>query len=127
MVRAGLRNPRSIKVSVSTTDGAKQRTPAELENLFIWVAEENKLEMLVALLLRPGKAKGKTIVFTLTCGMVDYLSRVVPGLPQLKGFEVLGLHGQMVQKRRDKTLERFQVRKQALDEIIESAGQHHLL
>lgn len=80
LVRAGLRNPRSITVSVATTDGSKQRTPAELENLYMFVKEQDKLTTLVALLRRPDARQGKTIVFTLTCGMVDYLARVSPTL-----------------------------------------------
>ena len=34
--------------------------------------------------------------------------QVMVQLPQLKGIQVMGLHGQMVQKKRDKTLERFE-------------------
>ena len=49
-------------------------------SLQLRVNEANKLPTLVALLVQQaalGGTGGKTIVFTLTCGMVDYLARVI--------------------------------------------------
>jgi superfamily II DNA/RNA helicase len=49
----------------------------------------------------------KVMVFFSTCWTVDYLARVLPRLPACADLEILGLHGKLEQKKRDKALRAF--------------------
>jgi ATP-dependent RNA helicase DDX55/SPB4 len=52
------------------------------------------------------------IIFFLTCACVEYYSAVLKELkPPCKGYEYESLHGKLVQKRREKAMERFRQRK----------------
>ncbi|PRW20643.1 DEAD-box ATP-dependent RNA helicase 18 [Chlorella sorokiniana] len=49
----------------------------------------------------------KTIVYFLTCACVDFVSAVLPRLPQCKMLSVKALHGKMKQAARAATLSSF--------------------
>jgi len=106
LARAGLRNPRQIKVTVQ---GAKsqgvQATPATLTNSYIVCDESRKMLELVKFLEE--HAESKIMLYVLTCAFVDYFSRLLPLVPRLKDIHFDSLHGKMVQKRRSKTYETF--------------------
>lgn len=110
MKRAGVRNPVYIDVSVSSsredsTDrqkgGSGTITPSTLTNYYIVTTLEEKLSRLVAFL--QDHSKEKIIVFFLTCACVQFYGQAL----QEYGIDVELLHGKLVQKRREKAMERF--------------------
>jgi len=84
-----------------------QATPSTLTNYYVVTPLEEKLSRLVAFLRQ--HAQEKTIVFFLTCACVDFfgtaLQQVMKDDENRINIELL--HGKMVQKRREKTMERF--------------------
>lgn len=124
MVRAGLRNPVWIDVAVTSKQNKKaseregstaltgsragvssqqQATPTSLTNYYIVTALDEKLSRLAAFL--QDHRDEKMIVFFLTCACVDFYGNVLQQLLPDNNIELL--HGKMVQKRREKTMERF--------------------
>jgi ATP-dependent RNA helicase DDX55/SPB4 len=110
MRNVGMRNPVWIDVTVASKSSEKpeeaavnQATPSSLTNYYVVTTLDEKLSRLVAFLRQ--HADEKVIVFFLTCASVDFfgtaLQQVVPEI----SLEML--HGKMVQKRREKTMERF--------------------
>lgn len=111
LVRAGLRNPARIDVQLKLKDGAQaQLTPLSLRNRFRVVPSEQRLDELVHVLT--GEPERHTIVFVLTCAMVEYLGSVLPNLAAVRqaGIQVQPLHGRMKQSRRNKEFAAFRDR-----------------
>jgi ATP-dependent RNA helicase DDX55/SPB4 len=121
MVRVGMRNPIWVDVAVASRCGAKsnvpdpsagqmvdkpqQRTPVTLSNFYLTTHLDEKLSRLVAF-LQDHKGE-KTVLFFLTCASVEFFGRALQHLLSEDGPSVELLHGKLVQKRREKTLERF--------------------
>ena len=135
MKMMGMRNPVWIDVTVTTggnqedddgddkTEGASkegetiknkkpssavvQATPSTLTNYYIVTPLEEKLSRLVAFLRQ--HAQEKIIVFFLTCACVDFFGTALQQVMKEDedGIDIEMLHGKMVQKRREKTMERF--------------------
>jgi ATP-dependent RNA helicase DDX55/SPB4 len=120
MKRSGMRNPVWIDVSVAckqksddsmdvTTEtktpvtSKSQATPSSLTNYFLVTPMEEKLSRLAAFL--KSHPNEKMIVFFLTCACVDFYGTALQTLLPDQYVELL--HGKMVQKRREKSMERF--------------------
>jgi ATP-dependent RNA helicase DDX55/SPB4 len=130
MVRVGMRNPVWVDVSVvaNRLDGAyrgsgegsatnrgkricKQRTPTTLSNYYLTTRIDEKLSRLLAFL--QDHKREKIIVFFLTCACVEFFGGALQHLLGEGGPLIELLHGKLVQKRREKTLERFHSRRHA--------------
>jgi ATP-dependent RNA helicase DDX55/SPB4 len=115
MGRAGLRNPVWIDVAVRSKtsnnengeqSGAKQQaTPSSLTNYYLIASLDEKLSRLALFLQQ--HVDEKIIVFFLTCASVEFYGSVLQQL--LPNCTIESLHGKMVQKRREKTMERYRV------------------
>ena len=116
MQKAGMRNPVWIDVAVTSTseDTSKiveakkkkqqsQATPSTLTNYYLVTPLDQKVSRLAAFLLQ--HKNEKIIVFFLTCACVDFYGSALAQL--LPDCNIEMLHGKMVQKRREKTMERF--------------------
>lgn len=106
MGRAGLRNPVWIDVAVTTNVAetrTSQATPTSLTNYFLVCPLDEKLSRLAAFL--QDHSTEKIIVFCLTCACVDFYGNALKHL--LPSLSIEPLHGKMVQKRREKSMERF--------------------
>lgn len=126
-VKSGMRNPVVVDVSVSAKqlkssenneseqqlakkDRSQQATPSSLTNYYIICPLDEKLSRLLSFLRQ--HSQEKVIIFFLTCACVEYYSAVLKELkPPCKGYEYESLHGKLVQKRREKAMERFRQRK----------------
>ena len=134
-VKSGMRNPVVVDVAIHTMhnnmeedrrleDAAaimttskqqqqlqqqQQATPSTLTNYYIVCPLDEKLSRLFSFLHQ--HSSEKVIIFFLTCACVEYYSAVLKELkPPCKGYEFEALHGKLVQKRREKTMERFRER-----------------
>jgi len=120
MKRMGMRNPVWIDVAVasksdnSTMESSssssstkvrqkQQATPSSLTNYYVVTRLDEKLSRLAAFLQQ--HSQEKMIVFFLTCASVDFFGSAFQKLFPNLSIELL--HGKMVQKRREKTMERF--------------------
>ena len=125
MLRAGMRNPVWVNVAIasqpqqhlaadksSLADTLKeekpkkaqeQATPSSLSNYYIVTPLQEKLSRLVAFL--SSHREDKIIVFFLTCACVEFYGAALQKLLEPQYIEML--HGKMVQKRREKAMERF--------------------
>lgn len=117
-VKSGMRNPVVVDVAVSAiqkkeaanSKDKQQATPSTLTNYYIISPLDEKLSRLLAFLHQ--HSNEKIIVFFLTCACVEYYSAVLKELDlPCTGFEYEALHGKLVQKRREKAMERFRERK----------------
>lgn len=119
-VKSGMRNPVVVDVAVGavvskTESGRKnnqeqshrqQATPSTLTNYYIVCPLDEKLSRLLAFLRQ--HSDEKIIIFFLTCACVEYYSAVLKELNVVNNnFEYEALHGKLVQKRREKAMERF--------------------
>lgn len=117
-----------ISSTKKTTTKKYQATPLSLQNYYIVTKMDEKVSRLAAFLYDHATVKNeKIIVFFLTCACVDYYGTIFQHLfqpPSLKHKQnqvssqnndndkhiiVEMLHGKMVQKRREKTMERFRM------------------
>lgn len=126
LTRTGMRNPVWIDVAVasatehkepentgalSTSKTSKQipgqqATPSSLTNYYLVTLLDEKLSRL-AVFLREHRYE-KVIVFFLTCACVDFYGNTLKQiLSKEDDMTIELLHGKMVQKRREKTMERF--------------------
>jgi ATP-dependent RNA helicase DDX55/SPB4 len=134
MKRSGMRNPVWIDVAVASkqkTDGAmkteeadvtterkapvtsrSQATPSSLTNYYLVTTMEEKLSRLAAFLT--SHPNEKMIVFFLTCACVDFYGTALQKI--LPDHYVEMLHGKMVQKRREKAMERYRACRDKNDE-----------
>lgn len=136
--RAGLRNPVMVDVTVArsynveesvlsdkqsaefkananvtpatkfrhSTEEQQQATPSSLTNHYLVTSLDTKLSRLISFL--SSHPNEKCIVFFLTCACVEFYGLALQHLlPQ--DYYLESLHGKMVQKRREKTMERFRV------------------
>jgi ATP-dependent RNA helicase DDX55/SPB4 len=122
MKRSGMRNPVWIDVAVASkqkTDDAtsddviserkvpkaskSQATPSSLTNYYLVTTMEEKLSRLAAFMT--SHPNEKMIVFFLTCACVDFYGTALQKI--LPDHYVEMLHGKMVQKRREKAMERY--------------------
>ena len=126
-VKSGMRNPVVVDVAVSPKqlkssskneslqhlakkDDSRQATPSSLTNYYIISPLDEKLSRLLSFLSQ--HSQEKVIIFFLTCACVEYYSAVLKELKApCKGYEYEALHGKLVQKRREKAMERFRQRK----------------
>lgn len=97
-LRAGLRNP----VMVCVKEKRNQNTPKLLENFYMIVEPEQKLNCLVKFI--ENRDIKKAMIFLPTCACVEYWMEVFPIL--LKSKKILAIHGKMKQKR-TKILNKF--------------------
>lgn len=100
LIRAGLRNPVLVSVSVK----AQHSTPEELHNYYLISKNNNKLASLVTFF--ECKNIQKALLFLPTCATVDYWSGVFPTIFGKFSVPILSIHGKMKEKRK-KVLERF--------------------
>jgi ATP-dependent RNA helicase DDX55/SPB4 len=134
MHRIGMRNPVWIDVTIvasqhgaTVTDGKAddeistkqsrssqkyQATPSTLLNYYVVAKFDEKLSRLAVFLQQ--HANEKIIVFFLTCACVDFFGNAFQKIFPVSTDESPGgaitiemLHGKMVQKRRERTMERF--------------------
>ncbi|XP_041347387.1 ATP-dependent RNA helicase DDX55-like isoform X2 [Gigantopelta aegis] len=103
LIRAGLRNPLRITVKEKMSSKTPvQRTPASLENFYMIVNANDKLNQLIHF-LRQHK-KEKVMIFFSTCACVDYFTKAIQQL--MKKQQVLCIHGKM-KKKRNKIFAKF--------------------
>jgi ATP-dependent RNA helicase DDX55/SPB4 len=121
----GVRNPVWIDVTIVSGETARsstesvssraplaksaksQATPSSLTNYYIVTSLDEKLSRLVVFLRQ--HRNEKIIAFFLTCSCVDFFGTALQTLfpPSESNITIDMLHGKMVQKRREKTMERF--------------------
>ena len=131
-VKSGMRNPVVVDVAInavnhsSSTNGGssnnkneegtivksskqQQATPSSLTNYYIISPLDEKLSRLVSFLTQ--HSNEKVIIFFITCACVEYYSTILQQIKlPCKGYVYEALHGKLVQKRREKTMERFRQR-----------------
>lgn len=131
-VKSGMRNPVVVDVAInavnhsSSTNGGssnnkneegtivksskqQQATPSSLTNYYILSPLDEKLSRLVSFLTQ--HSNEKVIIFFITCACVEYYSTILQQIKlPCKGYVYEALHGKLVQKRREKTMERFRQR-----------------
>ena len=131
-VKSGMRNPVVVDVAInavnhsSSTNGGssnnkneegtivksskqQQATPSSLTNYYILSPLDEKLSRLVSFLTQ--HSNEKVIIFFITCACVEYYSTILQQIKlPCKGYVYEALHGMLVQKRREKTMERFRQR-----------------
>lgn len=90
-MRAGLRNP----VLVNVREKANQSTPKLLQNFYMIVEPEQKLNFLLQFI--ESRDIRKAMLFLPTCACVEYWSEALPSL--LPATTVLSIHGKMKKKR----------------------------
>jgi len=111
MARAGMRNPVWVNVAIASSSSSSssekealptsQATPSSLSNYYCVTPMDEKLSRLVSFL--SSHQDEKIICFFLTCACVEFYGGALQKL--LPDIELL--HGKMVQKRREKAMERF--------------------
>ncbi|XP_050411430.2 ATP-dependent RNA helicase DDX55 [Patella vulgata] len=97
LIRAGLRNPLriTVKEKKSTESQLIPKTPALLENFFMIVDADEKLNQLIHFLRK--HKKEKIMVFFSSCAAVDYFKKIIELL--VKNSNVLHIHGKLKHKR----------------------------
>jgi ATP-dependent RNA helicase DDX55/SPB4 len=121
--RAGMRNPVLVNVQVAvkqeaskasdSNDAKKSKppqggntyTPTSLTNYVLVTKLEEKMSRLVAFL--HSHRQEKIIVFFLTCASVDFFGNASQLVLKDHDVYIELLHGKLVQKRREKAMERF--------------------
>lgn len=99
LMRAGLRNP----VIVNVKEKANQSTPKLLQNYYMIVPPEQKLNCLLKFI--DDRQIEKAMLFLPTCACVEYWSEVLAHL-MTASTTVLAIHGKM-KKKRVKILDKF--------------------
>lgn len=97
-LRAGLRNP----VMVNVKEKANLSTPKLLENFYMVVESDQKLNFMLRFI--ESREIKKAMFFLPTCACVEYWSEILPDL--LETTKILSIHGKMKQKR-TKILKKF--------------------
>jgi ATP-dependent RNA helicase DDX55/SPB4 len=126
--RAGMRNPVLINVQVAARDvdessskslpgqesssstkpkikDSNTYTPTTLTNYYLVTRLEEKISRLAAFLT--SHRDEKIIVFFLTCACVDFYGTTLQDILKKEKVYIELLHGKLVQKRREKAMERF--------------------
>lgn len=104
LMRAGLRNP----VVVTVKEKANQNTPKLLQNYYMVVDPDMKLNCLLKFIEKQDVQKA--MLFFPTCACVEYWGDVLPHLIDTK---ILAIHGKM-KKKRGKILDKFR----ELDKVL---------
>ena len=119
LLRAGLRNPVNVNVAVqdkaksqSVEEVTKSATPVTLTNYYSICTLTTKLNHLVHFLRKHLAMGQKCICFFLSCAHVEFYHLVLMHIlnknrKEDKKYYIEALHGKKVQKRREKTMERF--------------------
>ena len=133
LVRAGMRNPVLVNVQVaahsqddqeqdgkngSTTNNSNDKksrnsnsyTPTSLTNYYMVTKLEEKMSRVVQFI--KSHRKEKMIVFFLTCACVEFYGGALQEALTDEGVYIETLHGKLVQKRREKAMERFREAKE---------------
>ncbi|CAB9499959.1 dependent rRNA helicase [Seminavis robusta] len=112
VTRAGLRNPVWVNVAVTAANSDEQQkkqeqaTPASLTNYYLVAPMEEQLSRLTAFL--KSHRDEKIIVFFMTCACVEFYGAALQKLLMEEEQQYVELlHGKLVQKRREKAMERF--------------------
>lgn len=111
LVRAGMRNPVAVRVQVNSKlkKGETQKTPQKLENRYLQLPFDEKLQHLVNLLIAKIEHLGKWIIYGLTCAVVDYLYKVLSNIPHLQKIKFFSLHSKAPAHIRTRIHEEFKV------------------
>uniref|UniRef100_T1JNC1 ATP-dependent RNA helicase n=1 Tax=Strigamia maritima TaxID=126957 RepID=T1JNC1_STRMM len=110
LIRAGLRNPVVINVKEKNlSDDSIQKTPATLNNFYMFCEADNKLNILVTFLRQ--RIEMKFMIFLNTCACVEYFSKILNEL--MKKTTVLSIHGKM-KDRRHKIFDKFRAMNNAI-------------
>lgn len=106
VARAGMRNPVSVTVRISSlnsasTDSSKPQIPEHLSNFYAFCHPSQKLDRLLAFLTQ--HREEKIIVYAMTCASVDWLYEALTSVLLKDDAEnIFSLHGQMNLKTRQK-------------------------
>ena len=101
----------------ATSKGEPSFTPTSLSNFYLVTKLEEKLSRLVAFI--ESRPREKMIVFFLTCACVEFfggalqqiMNQESSGPDAARSIYIELLHGKLVQKRREKAMERFRASK----------------
>lgn len=110
LIRAGLRNPVQVNVTVNSdtaqTQG-EQVIPTSLKNYYCIVPVEDKLRQFVEFLL--AHPQEKIICYFLTCAQVNYFWRVITRLTSIEQspLQIFSLHGKVPHEKRKGIYESF--------------------
>lgn len=124
LCRVGLRNPVRISVKVErkidnplkrkadTEDSAvnERNVPTSLQNTYVLCRTVDKIATLLQIInadTANATDSRKIIVYFATCACVDYLCKILNGLPQLEACMLYPLHGQQSPSRRTATYNSF--------------------
>ncbi|KAG5671579.1 hypothetical protein PVAND_001772 [Polypedilum vanderplanki] len=105
LMRAGLRNP----VTVTVKEKANQNTPKLLQNYYMIVPSEQKINFLLKFI--QSHDIQKAMLFLPTCACVEYWNEILPHL--INTTKILAIHGKM-KKKRLKILNEFRIAEKAL-------------
>jgi len=111
LIRAGLRNPVQVNVTVNSDTGSQsngdQVTPTSLKNHYCIIPVEEKLRQLVEFLL--AHPKEKVICYFLTCAQVNYFWRTITRLSSIEQspLRIFSLHGKVPHDNRKGIYESF--------------------
>mmetsp|Transcript_12115 Transcript_12115/g.18213 ORF Transcript_12115/g.18213 Transcript_12115/m.18213 type:complete len:671 (+) Transcript_12115:29-2041(+) len=120
LIRAGLRNPAVVSVSLTKNKAINMAEdesnaiskdkknlmslPAELErNEYCLVSSDLKMSLLLEIV----QSANKSLVFLDNCAAVEFFSKSLFAVFAAKNIKLCGLHGKMTQKRRSLTWEAF--------------------
>ncbi|ESP04182.1 hypothetical protein LOTGIDRAFT_224051 [Lottia gigantea] len=97
LIRAGLRNPLriTVKEKKNTVNQLVPKTPALLQNYYMIVEADEKMNQLISFLRK--HKKNKILVFFSTCASVDYFKKIIEQFVQ--NTTVFHIHGKLKQKR----------------------------
>uniref|UniRef100_A0A6B2L0K8 ATP-dependent RNA helicase n=1 Tax=Arcella intermedia TaxID=1963864 RepID=A0A6B2L0K8_9EUKA len=105
LVKAGLRNPVKVTITVEEKQVGKQCFPTTLNNFYIQCNSDEKLAQLVHFLEH--HPNDKVIVYFLTCACVNFFWKALKSLPSLKKHTFISLHGKVPTQKRAGMLESF--------------------
>ncbi|KEG11936.1 ATP-dependent DEAD/H RNA helicase [Trypanosoma grayi] len=106
LARAGMRNPVSVTVRLSSlnsasTDASKPQIPELLRNYYTFTKASEKLDRLLTFLSE--RREQKVLVYVMTCASVDWLhTALVDVLLKDDAENVFALHGQMKLEKRQR-------------------------
>ena len=124
--RAGMRNPVLVNVQIAAKSVSSEQpedankqvkskktsqanaltyTPTSLTNYYLVTKLEEKISRLSAFL--KSHRDEKIIVFFVTCACVDFYGSTLHQILKSENVDIELLHGKLVQKRREKAMERF--------------------
>jgi len=110
LIRAGLRNPVQVNVSVHSLEetnetDTQQVIPTSLRNLYTICPVQEKLSQLVEFLKQ--HPNEKILCYFLTCAQVNYFWKVLESLKGLENMNLLSLHGKVPHNQRNALYQNF--------------------